>query len=74
MGGGTAAATSPAHVLTLPFSSLSLPALPALAPSRPLSDARDPTDLALLCEAVREQRPVLEGYRVIIDSIAGIAP
>ncbi|KAG2487432.1 hypothetical protein HYH03_013999 [Edaphochlamys debaryana] len=33
----------------------------------------DANDMALLCEAVREQRPVLEGYRVIIDSIAGIA-
>ncbi|GLC39288.1 hypothetical protein PLESTB_001573700 [Pleodorina starrii] len=33
----------------------------------------DPNDMALLCEAVREHRPVLEGYRVIIDSIAGIA-
>ncbi|KAG2443114.1 hypothetical protein HYH02_009527 [Chlamydomonas schloesseri] len=33
----------------------------------------DPNDMALLCEAVKEQRPVLEGYRVIIDSIAGIA-
>ncbi|GFR49916.1 hypothetical protein Agub_g12024 [Astrephomene gubernaculifera] len=33
----------------------------------------DPHDMALLCEAVREHRPVLEGYRVIIDSIAGIA-
>ncbi|PNH05672.1 Ammonium transporter 1 member 2 [Tetrabaena socialis] len=33
----------------------------------------DPSDMALLCEAVRESRPVLEGYRVIIDSIAGIS-
>ncbi|EFJ40602.1 hypothetical protein VOLCADRAFT_69322 [Volvox carteri f. nagariensis] len=33
----------------------------------------DPNDMALLCEAVREHRPVLEGYRVIIDSIAGIS-
>jgi nuclear protein localization family protein 4 len=33
----------------------------------------DPNDMALLCEAVRGHRPVLEGYRVIIDSIAGIA-
>ncbi|KXZ49382.1 hypothetical protein GPECTOR_21g608 [Gonium pectorale] len=33
----------------------------------------DAHDMALLCEAVRSNRPVLEGYRVIIDSIAGIA-
>eukprot|EP00803_Ostreobium_quekettii_P001724 evm.model.scf_441EXC.17 EVM.evm.TU.scf_441EXC.17 scf_441EXC:83479-85016(-) len=32
----------------------------------------DESDVALLCEAVQCQKPVLEGYRVIIDSIAGI--
>mmetsp|Transcript_35576 Transcript_35576/g.79001 ORF Transcript_35576/g.79001 Transcript_35576/m.79001 type:complete len:414 (+) Transcript_35576:354-1595(+) len=32
----------------------------------------DPNDMILLCDAVKEQKPVLEGYRVIIDSIAGI--
>lgn len=32
----------------------------------------DDSDVALLCKAVRYQEPVLEGYRVIIDSIAGI--
>jgi len=33
----------------------------------------DDSDVALLCKAVRCQEPVLEGYRVIIDSIAGLA-
>lgn len=32
----------------------------------------DTHDMLLLCEAVREHKPVMEGYRVIIDSIAGI--
>jgi hypothetical protein len=25
-----------------------------------------------VCEAVRNRRPLMEGYRVIIDSIAGL--
>ena len=33
----------------------------------------DPNDMLLLCDAVKGQKPVLEGYRVIIDSIAGLA-
>lgn len=37
-----------------------------------LSKHLDESDIALLAEAVRDQKPVLEGYRVIIDSIAGI--
>jgi hypothetical protein len=32
----------------------------------------DPTDVLAVCEAVRDRRPLMEGYRVIIDSIAGI--
>lgn len=32
----------------------------------------DSNDIILLCDAVKGQKPVLEGYRVIIDSIAGI--
>lgn len=32
----------------------------------------DAHDVALLAEAVREQKPVMEGYRMIIDSIAGL--
>ncbi len=32
----------------------------------------DANDLTLLVDAVRTQSPVLEGYRVIIDSIAGL--
>jgi nuclear protein localization family protein 4 len=32
----------------------------------------DRHDLALLLDAVKKQSPVLEGYRVIIDSIAGM--
>ena len=32
----------------------------------------DANDLTLLCDAVRTHGPVLEGYRVIIDSIAGL--
>jgi nuclear protein localization family protein 4 len=32
----------------------------------------DQNDMTLLCDAIRSHAPVLEGYRVIIDSIAGI--
>lgn len=32
----------------------------------------DPHDIALLCEAIKEGQPVMEGYRLIIDHIAGI--
>jgi nuclear protein localization family protein 4 len=32
----------------------------------------DSNDMILLCDAVKEAKPVMEGYRVIIDSIAGI--
>jgi hypothetical protein len=32
----------------------------------------DPADMLPVCEAVRARQPLLEGYRVIIDSIAGL--
>eukprot|EP00955_Chlamydomonas_euryale_P099944 365252-Chlamydomonas_euryale.AAC.31 len=32
----------------------------------------DSNDMILLCDAVKEQKHVMEGYRVIIDSIAGV--
>ncbi|KAI8466686.1 MAG: NPL4 family-domain-containing protein [Monoraphidium minutum] len=32
----------------------------------------DPGDVLAVCGAVREGRPLLEGYRVIIDSLAGL--
>ncbi|KAF5830350.1 NPL4 family-domain-containing protein [Dunaliella salina] len=32
----------------------------------------DSNDMTLLCDAIRNRAPVLEGYRVIIDSIAGL--
>ena len=32
----------------------------------------DPADMLAVCEAVKEKRPLMEGYRVIIDSIAGL--
>uniref|UniRef100_A0A7S0S117 MPN domain-containing protein n=1 Tax=Chlamydomonas leiostraca TaxID=1034604 RepID=A0A7S0S117_9CHLO len=32
----------------------------------------DTNDMTLLCDAVRNHHPVMEGYRVIIDSIAGL--
>lgn len=32
----------------------------------------DSNDLILLCDAVKDKKPIMEGYRVIIDSIAGI--
>lgn len=32
----------------------------------------DTADIALLSEAVRDKKPVLDGYKVIIDSIADI--
>ncbi len=31
----------------------------------------DSNDLLALCEAVREAKPLMEGYKLIIDSIAG---
>lgn len=32
----------------------------------------DSNDMILLCDAVKEQKTIMEGYRVIIDSIAGV--
>lgn len=32
----------------------------------------DANDMLLLCDVVRTQKPVLEGYRMLIDSIAGL--
>lgn len=37
-----------------------------------LSKQLDNSDMALLCEAVRDKKPILDGYKVIIDSIANI--
>ena len=32
----------------------------------------DSNDMILLCDAVKDRKPIMEGYRVIIDSIAGM--
>lgn len=32
----------------------------------------DPADMLAVCEAVRHSKQLPEGYRVIIDSIAGL--
>ncbi len=32
----------------------------------------DSNDMILLCDAVKEHKPIMEGYQVIISSIAGI--
>lgn len=37
-----------------------------------LSKHLDNSDMELLCNAVREKAPILDGYKVIIDSIANI--
>lgn len=32
----------------------------------------DPSDMMAVCQAVKDKTPLLEGYKVIIDSIAGL--
>lgn len=32
----------------------------------------DPNDIVMVCDSIRHDKPVMEGYQVIIDSIAGL--